>query len=353
MPGGGRARTLPGVPLPRLLDAALDRLVIPGYSRLGYLARSAGWTRLPTNALAGRTVAVTGASAGLGEATVAGLVGLGAAVEMVVRDRGRGEAARDRVLERYPDARITVARCDLSDLDDVRRYAADARDRLIALHGLVHNAGVLPAERTETAAGHELCLATHVLGPFLLTRELVPLLRAGSPPDRPGSPARVVFVSSGGMYTASLRTDDPEFLEGRFSGGAAYARTKRMQVVLAELLAEDLAVGGHRRAQHASGLGRHPRHRGIDAGVPPAHRSAAADGRAGRRHRGLAAGRPRARALQRGVLARPGAPPHPLPVRRAGGPGAPGSAVGAVRGRHRDHLSVAPYARTEHPGGCC
>jgi dehydrogenase/reductase SDR family protein 12 len=244
VPGGGRARTLPGVPLPRLLDAALDRLVIPGYSRLGYLARSAGWTTLPTNALAGRTVAVTGASAGLGEATVAGLVGLGAAVEMVVRDRGRGEAARDRVLERYPDARITVARCDLSDLDDVRRYAADARDRLIALHGLVHNAGVLPAERTETAAGHELCLATHVLGPFLLTRELVPLLRAGSPPDRPGSPARVVFVSSGGMYTASLRTDDPEFLEGRFSGGAAYARTKRMQVVLAELLAEDLASAG-------------------------------------------------------------------------------------------------------------
>jgi dehydrogenase/reductase SDR family member 12 len=163
---------------------------------------------------------------------------------MVVRDRGRGEAARDRLLEEHPGGRVTVARCDLADLDDVRRYAADARDRLIALHGLVHNAGVLPAERTETAAGHELCLATHVLGPFLLTRELLPLLRAGAPPERPGSPSRVVFVSSGGMYTASLHTDDPEFREGRFSGGAAYARTKRMQVVLAELLADDLAGAG-------------------------------------------------------------------------------------------------------------
>jgi dehydrogenase/reductase SDR family member 12 len=232
------------VPLPRLLDAALDRLVIPGYSRLGFIARSAGWSRLPREALTGRTIAVTGSSGGLGEATVAGLVGLGAAVEMVVRDRGRGEAARDRVLAAHPGAQVTVACCDLSDLDDVRRYAADARDRLIALHGLVHNAGVLPDARTETAAGHELCLATHVLGPFLLTRELLPLLRAGSPPDRPGSPARVVFVSSGGMYTASLRTDDPEFREGKFSGGAAYARTKRMQVVLAELLADDLAGAG-------------------------------------------------------------------------------------------------------------
>ena len=238
------ARRLPGVPLPRLLDAALDRLVVPGYSRLGYLARAAGWSALPSDALAGRTVAVTGAGAGIGEATAAGLVALGAEVEMLVRDRGRGEAAKERLLEAHPGARITVARCDLADLADVRRYAADARDRLVALHGLVHNAGVLPGERTETAAGHELCLATHVLGPFLLTRELLPLLRAGSPPDRPGSPARVVFVSSGGMYTAALRTDDPEFREGRFSGGAAYARTKRMQVVLAELLAEDLAAAG-------------------------------------------------------------------------------------------------------------
>lgn len=244
VPGQVTARRLRAVPLPRLLDAALDRLVVPGYSRLGYLARAAGWSALPADALAGRTVAVTGASGGLGEAIAAGLVALGAEVEMLVRDRGRGETARARLLEAHPGARVTVARCDLADLDDVRRYAADARDRLVALHGLVHNAGVLPSERTETAAGHELCLATHVLGPFLLTRELLPLLRAGSPPDRPGSPARVVFVSSGGMYTASLRTDDPEFREGRFSGAAAYARTKRMQVVLAELLADDLAAAG-------------------------------------------------------------------------------------------------------------
>ena len=106
-----------------------------------------------------------------------------------------------------------------------------------ALHALVHNAGVLPPERTETDDGHELTVATHVLGPHLLTSELRPLLAAGTD-------ARVVFVSSGGMYTAPLRTDDPEFRQGTYSGNAAYARTKRMQVVLAELLADDLAGDG-------------------------------------------------------------------------------------------------------------
>lgn len=223
------------------MDAALDRLVLPGYSRLGYAARQSGWRALPAGALAGRTVLVTGANSGLGKATVAGIVALGASVEMVVRDAGRGADARTEVLAEQPDADIRVAVCDLSSLADVRRFATEIRDREPAIHGLVHNAGVLPPERSETTEGHELTLATHVLAPFALTRELRPVLRAGASPT---APSRVVFVSSGGMYTASLRVDDPEFREGTYSGGAAYARTKRMQVVLAELLADDLAGDG-------------------------------------------------------------------------------------------------------------
>ena len=79
-----------------------------------------------------------------------------------------------------------------------------------------------------TAQGHELAFATHVLGPFLLTTGLRPLLQA----DGDG---RVVFVSSGGMYTAALETDF-EYTQGEYKGVRAYARTKRMQVVLAEQL---------------------------------------------------------------------------------------------------------------------
>lgn len=229
------------MPLPRLVDAALDRLVVPGYSRWGYEARRATWRSVPSDALSGRCVIVTGAGSGLGTATVAGLAALGATVEMVVRDTERGELARETVVAEHPDATLRVARCDVSDLDDVRRYAGELAGRTEAIHGLVHNAGVYPDERTETAQGHEVALATHVLGPFRLTQRLRPLLAAGA---STASPSRVVFVSSGGMYTASLDTDDPESRAGRFNGGTAYARTKRMQVVLTELLADDLAGDG-------------------------------------------------------------------------------------------------------------
>jgi dehydrogenase/reductase SDR family protein 12 len=229
------------VPLPRFVDAVLDRLVVPGYSRLGYAARRATFRSLPPDAMAGRTVIVTGAGGALGAATARGLAGLGARVEMVVRDREHGERARDALLAEHPGAAVDVAVCDVSSLADVRRYAAEVCDREAAVHGLVHGAGVLVGERRETAEGHEVTLATHVLGPFLLTRELRPVLRAGAGPT---TPSRVVLVSSGGMYTAALRTEDHRSRDGGWSGGAVYARTRRMQVVLAELLADDLAGDG-------------------------------------------------------------------------------------------------------------
>jgi dehydrogenase/reductase SDR family protein 12 len=152
----------------------------------------------------------------------------------VVRDTAKGERARAEVLAAVPGADLRVRRCDVSDLADVREFAAAHTG---GVDVLVHNAGVLPAQRSETADGHEVALATAVLGPHLLTDLLSPALKAS--PD-----GRVVFVSSGGMYSQPLRVDDPEYREGEFAGAKAYARVKRMQVVLAELWAGELGPDG-------------------------------------------------------------------------------------------------------------
>lgn len=219
-------------PLVPVVDTLLDRTIVPGYSKIGYALRRTWWSAdLPADSLLGHTVAITGANSGLGKATAIGAARLGADIRMLCRDVERGEKARAEVLAACPDASITVDECDLSRLKSTRATASRLRDELPSLRALVHNAGVLPPERAETEDGHELTVATHILGPHLLTADLQPLLTA----DGDG---RVVFVSSGGMYTQRLRTDDPEFHEGSFDGTTAYARTKRMQVVLAELWAE-------------------------------------------------------------------------------------------------------------------
>ena len=202
--------------LTRVLDTVLDRTVVPGYSRIGYGVRRRFWADdLAPGALRGQTVAVTGANSGLGKAIALGAAQLGADVRLLCRDAERGERARAELAE-LVDAALTVDRCDLSDLASVRACAAG----LPPLDALVHNAGVLPPERTENGAGHELTLATHVLGPHLLTA----LTR----------PARAVWVSSGGMYTQRLPIDDLEYRSATYRGATAYARTKRMQVVLAQ-----------------------------------------------------------------------------------------------------------------------
>jgi len=214
-----------------LLDAALDRTVVPGYSRVGYLLRQAEWANdPPPGALSGRTALVTGANRGIGKAIAAGLARLGATVLLTVRDPDSGERARQEMRAADPDADVQVEVCDVSDLAGVRAFAADLTSRVSRLDVLIHNAGVLPANRTETADGHEITLATHVLGPVLLTECLLGILAESGDP-------RVTLMSSGGMYTQPLPVSDPEYRNSRYRGAIAYARTKRMQVAFTPLLA--------------------------------------------------------------------------------------------------------------------
>lgn len=214
-----------------LLDTALDRAVVPGYTSLGYKIRQLDWGDDPSDrALRGRTALVTGANRGIGKAIAAGMAGLGARVLLTVRDRDKGEQARADIIADDPDADVAVAVCDVSDLAGVRAFAAELSATTSRLDVLVHNAGVLPAERSESPQGHELTLATHVLGPMLLTELLAPLLGDSGDP-------RVILMSSGGMYTQPLPVNDPEYLNGRYRGAIAYARTKRIQVAFTPILA--------------------------------------------------------------------------------------------------------------------
>lgn len=216
-----------------LIDDLLDRTVVLGYSRVGLAVRERLWSDLdpPADALDGATVLVTGANSGIGKALVAQLATRGATVLMTVRDRGRGEAARNEVLTAAPDADVAVQVCDVSHLAAVRSFTGPLMQRYPRLDAIVHNAGVLPEQRTESAEGHELSLATHVLGPVLLTERLLPALAAAPDP-------RVVLMSSGGMYTQRLAVADIEYRAGHYRGATAYARSKRIQVALTPLLAQ-------------------------------------------------------------------------------------------------------------------
>jgi dehydrogenase/reductase SDR family member 12 len=214
----------------RAADAALEVTVVGGFSRIGYEARRSlfHWDAQPAPDLAGRVVLVTGATGGLGFAAADALARRGAQVWIVGRDAGRTDDARDRIVAATPGAHVSVIVADLASLDDVHECAARVAEQAPRLDALVHNAGALTHELEYTADGIELTAQVHVVAPFLLTTLLLPLLRATEG-------ARVVTVSSGGMYTQPL--DLPALVVARqpFNGSRAYANAKRAQVVLNEL----------------------------------------------------------------------------------------------------------------------
>jgi dehydrogenase/reductase SDR family member 12 len=220
-----------------LLDTLLDRTVVAGYTNVGYRIRSRGWSASDLPHMAGRVALITGASSGLGFGAAEGFARLGATVWLIVRSREHGDAARARIIELSGNHDVHVGFCDLSRLESVRQFAGQFEDQAQRLDVLVNNAGVMTEDRAVSPDGIELTLATNVIGPFLLTNLLIPLLRNSAP-------ARIINVSSGGMYTQRIKVDDLQSERGRFDGPTAYARTKRAEVILTEIWAKQLTGTG-------------------------------------------------------------------------------------------------------------
>jgi NAD(P)-dependent dehydrogenase (short-subunit alcohol dehydrogenase family) len=182
--------------------------------------------------MSGKTVVVTGASDGLGKETTRSLARLGARVIGVGRNPVRLAA-----LESEVTGDVVAIQADLSLMTDVRDLAHHLLATEPHIDVLVNNVGVLLPERTVTEEGLETTLATNLAGHFLLTNLLLPRLIQSSP-------ARIVNVSSGGMYAERIRPDDLQYERDPYRGSSAYARTKRGQVILTELWAERLAGTG-------------------------------------------------------------------------------------------------------------
>ncbi|HSR45068.1 MAG TPA: SDR family NAD(P)-dependent oxidoreductase [Acidimicrobiia bacterium] len=225
-----------GAPPANRFDELLDRTVIGSFTNVGYALRKRRWVDdLPS--LDGKTVVVTGATSGLGRVAAEKMAGLGASIRLVGRSQPKLEIARREISTATANDDLGVYVADHSDMGSVRGLAAALLAGEPAIDVLVNNAGALVPNRTVTAEGNELTLATNLLSHFLLTNLLIPRLQDSAP-------ARIINVSSGGMYTQRIRVGDLQSERGEYKGSIAYARAKRGQVILTELWAEQLAARG-------------------------------------------------------------------------------------------------------------
>jgi len=179
---------------------------------------------------------VTGANSGIGKVTAKALAAGGATVIMVCRNRDKGEAARDEVVRETRNENVDLMIADFSDLRQIRRLAAEVKAKYPRLHALVNNAGAYNGKRTLTADGYETTFAVNHLGYFLLTVELLDLLKSSAP-------ARVVNVSSDAHRSARINLDDLN-LENGYGGWKAYGQSKLANVLFTYELARRLMGTG-------------------------------------------------------------------------------------------------------------
>ena len=215
------------------LSNALDAAVVPGFSKIGYAIRKrlGNWQPISSFDLRGKTVVITGPTSGLGEQVARQLALTGANLVLVARNEEKCARVINEIAPLCTGSKPVFVRAEMGDLESVRSACAAVQQQFTHLDVLIHNAGALLNTRQVSPQGIEQTIASHVVGPFLMTTLLLPLMNGG----------RVVTVSSGGMYSSGLPVfDKGETLEmpaHKYGGSKQYAIAKRAQVTLTEMWA--------------------------------------------------------------------------------------------------------------------
>ena len=180
-------------------------------------------------------IIVTGATSGVGKEIASRLAASGAKVILGCRDLERGQRTAEEIREQLKGTEPSVIQLDTSSWASIGTFAREYERRYDRLDVLVNNAGTLRPQRELSSDGVELTFATNVVGYYLMTQQLLEILRASTP-------ARVVNVAS--SYASDLDLDDLQFERRPYDGLTAYAQSKACDRMLTWAFARRLAGSG-------------------------------------------------------------------------------------------------------------
>ncbi|HSA52196.1 MAG TPA: SDR family NAD(P)-dependent oxidoreductase [Yinghuangia sp.] len=191
-----------------------------------------------------RVAVVTGASSGIGRATARQLAELGWCVIGVGRDPRRcAEAETEIAAAARNGGEFTMLRGDFTLMREVGRVADEIAARTDRVDVLINNAGGVRDRKLVTPEGTEATFAANHLAPFLLTRELLPLLRSAAAGLPPGSVRVIAVSSSAHRISDGLDWADLQSL-GAFRTAAAYGRAKLANILFTRELARRVTPDG-------------------------------------------------------------------------------------------------------------
>lgn len=201
------------------------------------------WSLDSIGSLKNQVIVVTGANAGIGYETSLALAKKGALVVLACRNAERAKAAAEKIEFAIKDimnaGSVEIMLLDTSSLASVRAFSTEFQAKHSRLDVLINNAGVFTVPCDLTADGTERHFATNHLGHFVLTFELLGVLKASAP-------SRIVNVSSNNHRFVSIvpREKITMMNTSDHSSTSAYSLTKLYNMVFTKELGRRLVAAG-------------------------------------------------------------------------------------------------------------
>ena len=174
------------------------------------------WLLKNTASLEGKTVAISGATGGLGRELCRYFCRLSASLILIDRNAERSAALRAQLLSENPDAQIKSYILDLEDVSAVRKAATELLCEDIDY--LVLNAGAYKIPRRKCENGFDNVFNINFVSPYILARALLPKISARG--------GRVVAVGSIAHNYSRIDVADVDFSTRR-AASKAYGNAKR------------------------------------------------------------------------------------------------------------------------------
>ena len=190
------------------------------------------WLNKNTNSLAGKTVAISGSTGGLGKHICRYLASLGARIVLLDRNYERSMANKIAIENEFPGTDVSMVTLDLVDVNSV----ASATERLkeIAPDVLIHNAGAYSIPRCTSNSGYDNVFTINFISPYYMVRELLPTLREKN--------GRVVVVGSIAHNYSKINVSDVDFAQVK-PASKVYGNAKRfLMFSLYELFKKEQGV---------------------------------------------------------------------------------------------------------------
>ncbi len=187
--------------------------------------------------LNGKTIVITGATSGIGEAAALALAGQGARIVYTARDRAKADALMDKLKRANPRAAHAAYLGDLSTLAEMKRVGAEIAEAEPRIDVLANNAGAMFTTRGETADGLERTFAVNHMAYFVLTNALLERLKASEG-------ARIVSTASEAhRFGGPIQFDDLQS-KRNYTAFGAYGRSKLANIYFTQELARRLQGSG-------------------------------------------------------------------------------------------------------------